>query len=519
MPALPEGLEPYDGKKPMPGAKAEAAEPEMPALPEGLVPYDGSKPLPGAKEAPAAEPAAPKIRQLLQQEDEDALAASEAAIAAVPAAVPAGESSFAGASVLESGTLSAPGGYGGRLLLEESAPAGTYGGASTGRSLLAAAMEAAADVPGTYSGSSAAGRSLLGDVVSVGGYGGGGRSLLADLTPGGYGGRSLLADMEEAGSYGGRSLLADATPGTYGGRSLLGEPVPKQQDKKQQDKKQDKRPQPAKKAEPVKKAAASTKKAATPAAAAAKKLVSSTSSSSNRQPGTCYCRYNPATASWALEQAACRAALYKRCGQAGNSAMLECSDVDAFYRGLAMPGSEPPHKDTLSAFLFVDCPPAAPCSCRSIVAGGETPTARARCCADLKAHCQVPFSGLECEDVARFCRAGSQPTDPVGALFSYVLVKTHGQDCSDPRLGAAYSSVAAGGRSIETEEAVRLLAKAAVVDSLAARGEDFSEPDRVATLLTILVGGLFAVAVAAVAVALLMRVGGQDQHAMPLLHA
>lgn len=478
MPPLPEGLVPYDGKKPLPGVK-EDPDADMPPLPAGLVPYDGKKPLPGVKEPAAAEPAAPakhkvkpavpapvhdRINRQLLQDAMDALAESEAAIAAVPA-IPSGVSTMAGASVLESGTV---GGYGGAVASAAAAP----------RNL----MEQAA--PGSYGG----GRNLLADVSAMlGGYGGG-RNLLADIAGSYGGGRNLLGEL--AGGYGGaaaRNLLAD-TPGIYGStRNLLAD-------------------QPA------------ASKKQQPKAVEAKKTSSSTSSTPASRPlGTCYCHYNPASGSWALEQAACRAALFKRCGAAYS--MLECSAVEAFYHGLAMPGSEAPHRDTISAFLYVDCPPAPPCSCKGIVTGAETPTARSRCCADLRAHCQVPFSGLNCEDVRRFCQAGTQPSDPVGALFSYVLVKTHGHNCASPRLGAAYMTVTAPVRP-QASEAVRMLAKAAVLDSLAASsssGSSFDEPDRVAMALTMLVGGLFAVAVAALGVAVLLRVGAAHQHAAPLL--
>jgi hypothetical protein len=249
--------------------------------------------------------------------------------------------------------------------------------------------------------------------------------------------------------------------------------------------------------------------------------------------GTCYCRYNPKDSTWALEQAACRAALFQRCKTAG--ALLECSQVEAFYRGLAMPGSEAPHRDSLSAFLYADCPPAPPCSCKALLSGAETATARGRCCTDLQAHCQVPFSGLDCEDVGRFCRPyGRQSSDPLGALFSYVLVKTHGFDCSSPKYAVSYASVVAGaaaggsaGRTAEADEAMRQLSKAAMVEGISRfdaqqRGifsaDEYSEQDRVAVLLTMLVGGCIAVFVAAAGVAVIFKmVSTRNHHTTPLL--
>lgn len=142
---------------------------------------------------------------------------------------------------------------------------------------------------------------------------------------------------------------------------------------------------------------------------------------------------------------------------------------------------------------------------------------------------QVPFSGLDCEDVGRFCRPyGRQSSDPLGALFSYVLVKTHGFDCSAPNYAASYTSVVTSTRmqpTAEADAAVRQLSKAAMLEGLlrynyvGQRGSDaYSDPDRVATLLTMLVGGCFAVAVAAVGVAVIFAlVSNRSRYTTPLL--
>jgi hypothetical protein len=153
------------------------------------------------------------------------------------------------------------------------------------------------------------------------------------------------------------------------------------------------------------------------------------------------------------------------------------------------------------------------------VAGKETPLERARCCTDLQAHCQVPFSGLDCEDVGRFCRPyGRQSSDPLGALISFVLVKTHGFDCSSPKYAVSYTSVAltSGRPPVEVDAAIRQLSKAAMFDGV--MQYDYEEADRVATLLTMLVGGCVAVAIAVVSVAVMFKlVSARNQHTAPLL--
>lgn len=503
LPPLPEGLIPYDGKKPAPEIEEEP-KPQQPTKPQPKPQKQpqSAKPQPAAAAAktpvddPALDPVLPEglipydhrtTRQLLEEEDSDI--GGVLAVAAVPA-MPAGIGAMA-AAVLESGSL----------------------GSSSSD----------ATTPGAYgSGASSHGRSLL---ETPGGYGGG-RSLLGmdDVTVGGYGGRSLLGMDGAEGSVGG-----------YGGRSLLGEQ--QQPDKKKQEqqaaapKKQDKaaakpstppkadhkRPSPPPVSATTTAAAKTTSSPPAPCSAASNGT-SSSLAANGRPFSTCYCRYNTKDSSWALEQAACRAALFSRCQSAGP--LLECSQVDAFYRGLSMPGSEEiPHKEALETFLYTDCPPAPPCSCRGLLTGSETPTARSRCCADLQAHCQVPFSGLDCEDVGRFCRAGRQTSDPVGALFSWVLVKTQGFDCGSPKYAVSYTSVvsaSSGARSIGADDAIRQLSKAAMFEGLTRY--DYSETDRMAALLTMLIGGCFAVAVAAVGVGVIFRiVSTRNHHSAPLL--
>lgn len=131
--------------------------------------------------------------------------------------------------------------------------------------------------------------------------------------------------------------------------------------------------------------------------------------------------------------------------------MLECAHLEGFYSAMSHPGVELPHRDLISAFLFVDCLPAPPCSCAAAVAahGGEsrqqrTVAGHSQCCADLRVHCQVPFSGLDCADVSRFCGSTRNNADNFGAVYSYVVVKTHNVQCKDPQFTAAYTTSLSG---------------------------------------------------------------------------
>ena len=411
LPPLPAGLIPYDGKKQAaaPPAAAQTEDDTLPPLPAGLVPYDGSKPKPQqakpkqqpkpkqqlkpqAAKTPADDPSKDlplpeglipydhkSTRQLLQDME---VAINEAAVAAVPEMPAVGLSALTGTPILEMGT---PGAYG--------SSSGT--GSSSGRALLEAV--------GGYGG-----RALLGMDAgeSVGGYGGG-RSLLErvpeDKAPQA---KEMPAKKEEQ-----KAQQKDSDKQVQQQKDQ--KPKPKQEQKQkqkqkeqeqkqkqEQEKKQEKHRkktegQQQRKQEQAKAPAkpAATPENSTPAAAApcSSPGITSTTAPNGRPYGTCYCRYNPRDSSWALEQAACRAALFNRCKSAGN--LLECSQVEGFYRGLAMPGSEAPHKDAITAFLYADCPPAPPCSCKALLAGSETATARGRCCTDLQAHCQVRAGG------------------------------------------------------------------------------------------------------------------------------
>ncbi len=133
--------------------------------------------------------------------------------------------------------------------------------------------------------------------------------------------------------------------------------------------------------------------------------------------GTCYCRYDAATATWALSDAGCKSALYARCGAAGS--LLECAHLEAYYSVEA-----PAAASAIASFLFVDCPPAAPCSCNSLMFDGRVP-ATPQCCSDLRAHCQVPFAGLSCRAVDAVC-AGMASND----VKAFVRVKTHNAVCA-----------------------------------------------------------------------------------------
>lgn len=174
--------------------------------------------------------------------------------------------------------------------------------------------------------------------------------------------------------------------------------------------------------------------------------------------GSCYCRYNAHSASWALEESACRAALHARCGPAGS--LLECAHLEAYYAALVSPkaGARPPHVDSISAFLYVDCPPAPPCSCKALLALSvkETEVQKDQCCSDLKAHCQVPFSGLDCAEAVRFCSKSSREDDET--VYSFALVKTHSVDCASPQFAAAYTSTTPADDLADEEEVAAMFA-------------------------------------------------------------
>jgi hypothetical protein len=162
--------------------------------------------------------------------------------------------------------------------------------------------------------------------------------------------------------------------------------------------------------------------------------------SSGSKAGSCYCRYVARSASWALEESACKAALFARCGPSGS--LLECKQLEAYYAALAKSRSNPmdaPHVDAISAFLYVDCPPAPPCSCKALtLAAKETKAQREQCCADLKAWCQVPFSGIDCNEAVSFCSSSNSLAEDT--VYGFALVKTHNADCKDAQFAAAYTS-------------------------------------------------------------------------------
>jgi len=168
-------------------------------------------------------------------------------------------------------------------------------------------------------------------------------------------------------------------------------------------------------------------------------------------PGVCYCRYDAPSARWALQESACRAALFAKCG--GASSLLECTVLEAFYSSPAKKEAAAASglSDQIAAFLLVDCPPAAPCSCAALsLDGRDGAAARGRCCEDLRAHCTVPFSGLDCEEVDAFCGAGAA-SGASALLRQFVAVKTHHTDCAAPQNAHAYSRLAAPGGGRERE--------------------------------------------------------------------
>jgi hypothetical protein len=72
------------------------------------------------------------------------------------------------------------------------------------------------------------------------------------------------------------------------------------------------------------------------------------------------------------------------------------------------------------------------------LAAKETKAQRQQCCADLKAWCQVPFSGIDCNEAVSFCSSKSSLAEDT--VYGFSLVKTHGIDCKDAQFAAAYTS-------------------------------------------------------------------------------
>jgi hypothetical protein len=214
---------------------------------------------------------------------------------------------------------------------------------------------------------------------------------------------------------------------------------------------------------------------------------------------SCYCRYNEATNAWALLEPACKAGLYRRCDVGDN--LLECAHLTGYYTEGDAAAAE-----KISAFLFVDCPPAAPCSCASLkLDGSDDASVSAQCCSDLRAHCQVPFSGLSCEEVSLFCAAGADAASS-DAVSAFIHVKTHGATCAAPDAPTkAYKSSSMG--SVSSADAVDALLQGAMHTA------DRPWP----VLVLVVVSGLVAVAAALAGMAALWQHLTHRQYTAPLL--
>lgn len=237
-------------------------------------------------------------------------------------------------------------------------------------------------------------------------------------------------------------------------------------------------------------------------------------------PGSCYCQYDSSKAAWALADPTCKSALFSRCGSAGT--LLECAQVEAFYSH-SHPATRSMHKGQISAFLFVDCPPAPPCSCRAVWTadaadtvynGGTKAAGLDRCCGDLRAHCQVPFSGLDCAEVARFC-SSHEALDlaQFATIHSYVEFKTHNLQCSELRSAVAYtvgaSRLAAAASAVRDsgDSSEGRLLHNAMQQNIYFRADWSSMSTAVVILLTLMGSCLFTAVVLAGVISLVQQYG------------
>jgi hypothetical protein len=294
---------------------------------------------------------------------------------------------------------------------------------------------------------------------------------------GGYGyGSQGSADTETPGSYGGYGY------GGYGGYGSDSTPA----------------------AEPTPAAAVPTPRnlmgrVPLPSTTVAPKALIGTPAAPSSSSKECYCRYNEATNAWALLEPACKAGLYRRCDVGDN--LLECAHLTSYYtEGDAAAGEK------IAAFLFVDCPPAAPCSCASLkLDGSDDASVSAQCCSDLRAHCQVPFSGLSCEEVSRFCAAGADAASS-DAVSAFIMVKTHGATCAAPNAPTkAYKASTSG--SVSSADAAAALLQGAMHTA----GRPWP------VLVLVVVSGLVAVAAALLGMAALWQHLTYRQYTAPLL--
>lgn len=219
----------------------------------------------------------------------------------------------------------------------------------------------------------------------------------------------------------------------------------------------------------------------------------------------CYCRFNELSGSWALHEPACRAALFRKCSPRPGS-LMDCRQLEAHYATYgAASADEAPYTANINAFLFVDCPPAAPCSCSGLRLDGRdsSSSAHAQCCSDLRAHCQVPFSGLSCQEVELVC-TGATVTS--AAVSMYVKVKNHQGKCDTGVTHRAYHAVT--GATVTSAEAAAALLEGAP--------EQYATSPLNMVLLTVIAGSV-AVAAAVAGVVALCQHYSYQQYAAPLI--
>jgi hypothetical protein len=256
----------------------------------------------------------------------------------------------------------------------------------------------------------------------------------------------------------------------------------------------------------------------------------SKAAAAGRSIGSCYCPYNDETGTWDLAHHDCRATLLKKCGPSG--ALLECAHVESMFSGWVAGALNMPHREDVSNFLFVDCPPPPPCVCKALLPGQQerdalldgvtAALARQRCCRMLKAHCQVPFSGIGCGDIMPYCTSTKDMDDVTAA---YVAVKTHGINCSQPGAGDATRLAAALG-STSSDRSADLAATQEEIEMLVLQN-DMAERARLAgdkarqfyaglTVGSVLTGACVAITAVVVGLTALMHHLRQVQYTRPV---
>ena len=81
-------------------------------------------------------------------------------------------------------------------------------------------------------------------------------------------------------------------------------------------------------------------------------------------PGQCYCRFDYDWNEWSLSEEACKNALFQRAHDPTSGLDQRLLVSYYAYKPSKVSGVlQPPNADQISAFLYRDCTPAAPCTC------------------------------------------------------------------------------------------------------------------------------------------------------------